>query len=556
MKMNYLMIVICMATGMMFYGPFAAADLPYNADLAGMVTTIEYDGQTTTYEYDSYGNITIMFTLPQVETEAFEYSSAGEYNIERIYKITPAGDEDVVRYEYDALGRATDEAFPDAVVHFDYDIGIMTRRREMDHVGVTFNDGGTIDWSCEKELAEKTYRVSYEKKKAGAAIPERSGQICYYLTDDQGLLKAITHGDTGETTTYEYDAEGRLTALMAPEPTNLSFNSYDPNGMLAMVNSSVDARDAVFQYEYDALGRVTRIVSDTAGSDPNFIGLGHLVLTYEPDTERSFLKEIAYTANEVILVIPPVISTFQYEADALCRITRMTCSTPGQSDLIVTFDPNIPQTGSYMVTQYEYDSLGRLLWIVDTCGDYTRRIYSDLLDGFAAELPRMEIGRSRGFGFVMSKYEWEYDVIAKETDDDCDFSDMRGRYCTQEKSRPQVTAHQISQPNWWGGRFARTIYGSPDEENPRGKMIWMTIDEFGNQDLTIGEKIKYPDQENSPLLRHKVFGKKKEEKEAAFIACKEPLEADLTGDCVVNLKDFTVLADAWLGDQSPSPDDL
>lgn len=572
METNRFIKVIYVTAVLMFFNSLAIADLPCEPNLVGMVTKIEYGDETTTYEYDSYGKVTRVRTTQtgfplEEETMMFEYDTATEKTAERIYRITPAGDINVATFEYDALGRMTDEClwlWKGAEVYdrsrgFGFIYGIYDNRPfvhevlgTLNHVYTEYGDANNITtWSFGKEPDGKTERVAYEKKNAGVGVPERTGVICYYLTDEEGLLKAITHGYNGESITYEYDSVGRLTRLVRPDSC-ISQYQYDANGMLTSYDSSLDDTDATYQYEYDVLGRVTRVASTTTNPDPNYVRLGQLILTYDTNSP-GLLKEIGYTTDEDIPG-PSNIVKYEWDLNYDCLVTKVTCvsSNLPEPNLVITIDPCIPETGSYMITQYEYDSSGRLLWMVDTSGKINRTIYNDLLSDQVIG-PMLDVSTSsHGRPDMVSIISYEYDTIGKETDE-CRWSDLRGRYVTTEKSRKQKSAHQIPQPNWWGGggRFVRYAYGSAREEEPAGKMILLTFDEYGNVDSTIGEKIKSPGDANSPLLRHKVFGKKAEMKKAAYTACKEPVEADLNGDCKVNLKDFAILAGEWLEDQSP-----
>jgi RHS repeat-associated protein len=234
-----------------------------------------------------------------------------------------------------------------------------------------------------------------------------------YTYDVYGNLKTVTD-PRGNVTEYVCDERHRLVVATEPDPDGAGGSlprpvtkyEYDDAGQLTKATRTTDAPGAVelvLEYEYDYLGRQTLITfPDPDGGGP----LAGPVTEYVYDDAGQLIRTSQKTADPAD---PELITEYAY--DGRGRQVRVTAPDPdgagplpspvteyvyndaGQLVRTIqkTADPSDPQ----IVTQYEYDQLGR----------QTKVILPDP-DGAGTE-------------YVSPVIEYEYDIrgnLVKETD--------------------------------------------------------------------------------------------------------------------------------------------
>ena len=347
------------------YGPQTAPTTQYEYDDNGnLVSVTDALGNTTSYTYDALGRLTEE-TLPDPDGEgpsnplespvtAYEYDDLGN-----VLSITDALG-NTTYYRYDALGRRTHvinanfegtydpeepaSTYADYLTTTEYDL--------LGNVVSTTNalgDTTTYEYDALGRLMKETL-----PDPDGAGEPLES-PVTTYKYDAGGNLVGVIDALENETN-YEYDALGRLTKEILPDPDVVqgsnrptTYYGYDVLGNLTAVTDALGSElgdpDHTTRYRYDALGRQTHVI-DALCSDPTAAEPDHTVLT-------------AYDAvGNVTSVTDQLGRTTDYEYDALGRLTKETLPDP--DDLEGTNRP---------VTSYEYDALGNLIAVTDALGN-------------------------------------------------------------------------------------------------------------------------------------------------------------------------------------------
>jgi hypothetical protein len=521
--------------------------------MSGAVTSVQYGEKITTYVYDEGGNL-IYISMGGLEDKVLEYADPNR--LVRVFRPLSMGDPNIVSLEYDSFGRLfsvrrhnqeIDERIEDRL---GYDgRGNLIEVQSIYEDSNSFVEGAMAVGRGLVPLGGPE-KIIYEKTETtvdGANL--RIGDITYHEYDDEGRISRKIEGYSGDEAVYQYDPfePNRLASIIEPEDSILYH--YDSNGRLECSDYSDDNFDYCVQYrESDFAGhRIVKMISDTNSSDPNLTALGVLGLDYD---SNDMLFGISYTTDESAVDVMYVMCVFSYEYDGLGRIIKVTCESPSEPNLVITIDPDIPDTGAYMVTQYEYDSLGRRIYTFTTCGHVARTLYHDMLSMSQTPRPMLEVDVVNPDLHAPPKLlSYEYDSEGRLLR--C--SDLMGHYVVFS---PLGGGGQYAAGLGGGGQYFFTLggggqYGLLGGGGGIGKMLGMFgFDEYGNPDILL------EDEESSDIfgaLKKKVKKKislKAAKKKTAPVGCKELLEGDLNGDCTINFRDLAVMAGNWLEDQS------
>ncbi len=195
-------------------------------------------GVTTTFGYDAKGQLTSVVQSGVATATAYAYDQTGAKTTQTDAKSHP------VRWVYDRAGRPISRTLPDgATESFEYDSeGRLTAH-------VTFA-GQRITSTYDALGRELTRNIA-----ATASAPARSISWTY---DGEGRRLTQTESGTTSsqgTTTYRYDAQGRLVEQATPQGT-LAW-AYDAAGRVTERTTS----EGTSRYAYDAEGRLTQLTA-------------------------------------------------------------------------------------------------------------------------------------------------------------------------------------------------------------------------------------------------------------------------------------------------------
>jgi RHS repeat-associated protein len=370
-----------------------------NKALATMTVTAALPGSTavTTYTYDTLGNLTSAVNalghqstwsnynglgLPGRVTDANGISTDYVYNakgqVVSATAILPTGNR-VVSYQYNNARQFTDIAMPTgAVARLRYNAGLRVTS-----VGNALNEFASLDLdvpgnSASSRSPRHTPAVSGGTPVANAAgeflgvermdslgrtrqLPGNNGQLVTHTYDNNSNLKTRTDA-TGRVTSYDYDAQNRVTKTTAPDG-GITFYAYDSEGNLRNVT---DPRSLVTTYGYNGFGQVTqRISPDTGTTSYAYDSAGRLA------TEtRANGAVIAYTWDKLGRVTSRtsggVTESFTYDVGTYGkgRLTGISDAT-GSTSYVYNADGQLSQQastifGTTYTTTWSYDSAGRM----------------------------------------------------------------------------------------------------------------------------------------------------------------------------------------------------
>lgn len=205
-----------------------------------LASTTDANGHTTRYEYDMSGRLTKVIDPLGNETR-YAYDTLGNRTLQ-----TDANGR-VTSFAYDSLSRMTSQTDPlGGVASFAYFAVGQT---------ATVTDAGGNATSYAYDAAGRVRQVS---------SPD-TGATTYAYNGD-GTLSSKTDA-RGTAATYSYDAAGRLARIAFPAPAEDIFFYYDSTGSTfgrGRLTSMTDPSGTT-TYQYDALGRVTQEVKTVLG---------------------------------------------------------------------------------------------------------------------------------------------------------------------------------------------------------------------------------------------------------------------------------------------------
>jgi len=374
-------------------GPLDSPVYQYGYDVVGnLVSETDPLGNVTRYEYDARGRL-IRTIQPDPDgegplasplTQQF-YDSAGRLS----HVIDPVGA--ITEYAYDNADRQiavyhgilTDNGDPDYAetgpAWADWETGYGDLSRI--HPTVTGDPTATATWTFSHLLVGLSYEVyvTWEADPANAAdapfavyAGDTSGQPLASLSIDQ----SEEPGQAGESRTFAGRTFRKLGTFTLSDPTlivqlanhsatagkhvvadavilrlasPLSQTLYDAAGR---ITGTIDALGQLTTYEYDVMGRQTRIIQP----DPD--GEGPLPAP---------ITQYVYNAGgQLVQVIDPLGRVTTYEYDALGRRSK-----------VILPDPDGPGSQTSPQTLYEYDKLGQLIKVTDPLGNVTEYAYDE-----------------------------------------------------------------------------------------------------------------------------------------------------------------------------------
>ena len=353
-------------------------------DKCNRLTKIIYpDGTAESYSYDANGNVTKHIS---VTGAVYEYS----YSSRNFLISVKRDDGAAATYAYDAQGRTT--AYTDLngnTWKYGYD-------ENGNRISVTAPDGGVTGASYDArrrvisctDAEGNTTVYNYDAMNRLISVTDALGNTWSYTYDFMGNLMSVTDAHhhvsvygydaagrcvrvtnaAGDSRTCEYDAEGKIVKCTGYDGSVTTY-SYDEKGYQTgmarngrMISTSYDAcgrllsvsnGESTVSYTYDSY---SRIASRNDGS-------GNIVY-YGYDTYGRLNSIVAKRGDNVI-------SSTGYTYDKYDRTVKV--SDTAGNVTVFTYDPmglvSTMTTADGMVTEYEYDSCGRIVEETVTAAD-------------------------------------------------------------------------------------------------------------------------------------------------------------------------------------------
>jgi len=391
----------------------------YDAAL-NLISETDQLGYATSYQYDSMGNVTHVAT--DVKSAAFTYNDFGQV-------LTANDTLGNTKNTYDESGNLLTSTTSDgAVTKFVYNtrgqVEYVTDPRG--YVTQYFYHGTTGDMTQVKNALN--YSTLYEEH------------------DGRGRVKKITNA-LGHITRLEYDTKNRVTKVTHPDNTyeESVYNKAD------QLWQEKDAKGNVTTYEYDAYGRLWKVVN----------ALGQTAVTYGYDLMSNITSKTDILGR---------VTDYEYNDMNLVSKIRYPAASPGMARLEESFEydavGNLKKQWdtSGHLTQYEYDAGRRVKKTTDPGGYATQTGY-DAHDNVA------QVTDASGQAYV---FEYDYNDNLKKI--------KRGK-----GQRVREYGYDLSGNKTWMKDYdGKTTYYEYDKMNrltkityPNGKTASYTYDALG-----------------------------------------------------------------------------
>jgi RHS repeat-associated protein len=349
--------------------------------------------RTTSYEYDSVGNVTQITELagaPQARITKFAYERVADDYQTNTYRLTSITDplEHTTTYGHDAIGRLTsvrDATGRETVIGY--------ARADQQPTSITDAAGNTTQFdyqgngdpaSVKDPLGNETSLVVDGAGRPTTTIDALGRRTRYTYDAANGLTKLID--PVGQSTLFERDPNGNVTKVTDAR-LKTRVMTYDPMDRLATVT---DGLNRVERYEYDKTGNLIKL-TDRKGqitsfnydqlNRRSFTGFGTVPATNKTPTTYASTTSYTWDGGDRLAAVNDSIAgdyvnafdgfdrlssaagptgTVGYGFDAADRRTSMTIS--GQAPVTYTYDEanrlsSLARGGN--TVSMGYDSAGR-----------------------------------------------------------------------------------------------------------------------------------------------------------------------------------------------------
>ena len=319
----------------------------YAHDTSGNLLTTTYaDGSQITYSYDAQGNPTVVVNR-RGQMAAYTYDSRGLLTRKQLADGTE------VDYSYDAHGNLTSATNSQGMTTLAYDAADRLTQ-------ITYPSGRSLQYSYDaggrriRMVDQSGFTVQYSYDAAGrlAGLTDGSGNtIVTYAYDAAGRLDRETHGN-GTYTTYAYDAADQLLHLVHFAPDNSVLSRFDYTYDVLGRRTSVTTFDGTTTYGYDAVGRLISVVL------PN-----NRTITYQYDAAGNRVSVAdngmvtSYTTNDLNQYTQVGGKSNSYDADG--NLLDATGGLSGNASYTYNdLGQLVSVTTSAGTWSYQYDALG------------------------------------------------------------------------------------------------------------------------------------------------------------------------------------------------------
>lgn len=372
------------------------------------------DGREVLLQYDSFGNVTFSRDPAGATVESqYANSQFSESRPILTYLMTPSGHTIGTRLDIHS-GNVAENIARDRVASysdengdtttFDYANGNLTSIHYVDQWAESF--AYDADGNLLNAVNRRGQMITYDYDTRGLMTGrQRSGAGAESFTYNSAGSLTTSTNSTG-TTTYEYDAAGRIIRLQRPDGRELNY-TYDAVGNRTQLS---DGAGFEVNYAYDAAGRLTEMQDaadsllvafqyDVTGRLARQNNANGTYTTYAYDGNGQTTSIVHHAPNDTVT------SRFDYSYDALGRRTSMTTL---EGTTIYGYDASGNLTDVALPTgrriEYAYDAAGNRLSVND--------------DGQTTNYVVDEQGRYTLVGAIAREYDADGNLVLERTADD------------------------------------------------------------------------------------------------------------------------------------------
>ena len=366
----------------------------YDLALNRPTTVTDALGRTTSYVYDTAGNVTFM---TDAAGRSITWTRNGQGQVTGVTLPDPDGSgpasAPVTSVVYDALGRETSVTNPDGTIRQrSYDV--------FDRVTTTTDELGRVTTYTYDKL-NRPLLVTRPDPDGSGPLPAPTGSFSY---DVLGRVVARTDA-AGNTTSYTYDALGNVLSVTDPDPDDsgplaapVTTYAYDASGRLS---TATDALGNETTYGYNAAGW---LVGSITFPDPDGSG-GNLQAPVVAGTYDNLGRRTSTT--------DPLGNTTHFAYDSLGRVTSTTDPLGGVHSVVYDAAGRVTSTADPLghVTTYAWDTADNLLSVTQPDPDGGGPLSSPVTH-YASDLLGRTTSVTDPTGAVTS---FEYDVMGRRT---------------------------------------------------------------------------------------------------------------------------------------------
>jgi len=326
------------------------------------------NGNRTTFEYDSLGNITKMVDPLKYET-SFIYD---EYDLIGIHR----NHQQLASFEYDERGNLL--ASSDAIGR----ISKMEYNAKAQPCKLIAPDGSEINLAYDTrgnitaitDALGNATRYEYNALNQVTRITQPEGNLICFSYNAAGDIERVTNA-AGDVRRYSYNQGGKVTEITDWDGSTVKY-AYNNVGK---VETITDQLGGVTSYTYDKVWNVTK-VTNALGAETHYAydKLNRVVKVTDTDGNCASYR---YDPNgNVISATSPQGAEVSIIYDALNRPKKLKESDNATTSIAYDSMGNVTQVTDAMdnVTQYEYDLANQLVKVTDPLGNQTGIAYTAL----------------------------------------------------------------------------------------------------------------------------------------------------------------------------------
>ena len=324
------------------------------------------DQNTTTFSYDSVGNLTST-TSPQGGVTTFVHDTAGNLT----QQSAPSGR--TITFGYDADGLLVSQA--DAAGNtssYQYSpAGLLLRATDQTGASTVnaFDSNGRL--TSVTDTLDRTTALGYDPDGNLTSVTDVAGNVTTASYDSLGRLTEAT-GPTGVQMSSTYDADGNT--LTTTGPSGTSRYSYDARGNVV---STVGPTGAAIAMTYNLADQLTGLTDADGGLWlTTYNAVGNVTATTNP---LGAVTTAAYTASgQLAASTDPLGRPVSYTYTADGQVSTVTNAQGGVTRFAYDQDghPISVTTPAGLTTGFSYDTAGNMTELIDARGWVTTFAYN------------------------------------------------------------------------------------------------------------------------------------------------------------------------------------